>query len=194
MELLPDDVRHFVTESNRIEGIHRKPTMAELRAHCVFLAVDYVTIDALETLVGVVAPGKPLRDRSGLNVRVGNHIPPPGGPNVTAALHLLLDDVNGFEDPHAVHVRYETLHPFMDGNGRSGRALWLWQMINQREAYHALRMGFLHLFYYQTLAAIPTRTRARPSTSAAPSDGPERLHERSASTDLNPHQSTGRKR
>ena len=36
-------------------------------------------------------------------------------------------------------------HPFTDGNGRSGRALWLWQMNN-----HA-PFGFLHTFYYQTL-------------------------------------------
>jgi hypothetical protein len=157
-ELYPDDVRFFATESNRIEGIHRKPTIAELRAHCVFLAVDYPTISDLEAFVKTVAPGKPLRDRPGLNVRVGDHIAPPGGPSVVSALHLLLDDANGRADPHSIHCRYETLHPFCDGNGRSGRVLWLWQMLNQRDAYHALRMGFLHLFYYQTLSAIGRAT------------------------------------
>jgi hypothetical protein len=166
MELLPPDLVNFVTESNRIEGIHRKPTVAELRAHCVFLAADYVTISDLEALVRTVAPGKPLRDQPGMNVRVGNHVAPPGGPNVTAALHFVLDEANGFVDPHAVHLRYETLHPFMDGNGRSGRALWLWQMLNQHDARHAIRMGFLHLFYYQTLAAIPKR-QAEGSPEAA---------------------------
>lgn len=167
MELLPDDLRLFVTESNRIEGIHRKPTMAELRAHCVFLALEVPTIADLQAFVQVVAPGKPLRQQEGQNVRVGDHVAPPGGPNVPLALGLILDLI-ATSDPHSIHLAYETLHPFMDGNGRSGRALWLWQMLNQREAYHALRMGFLHLFYYQTLSAIgrPRPTSADTSEAA----------------------------
>ena len=48
--------------------------------------------------------------------------------------------------------RYETLHPFMDGNGRSGRILWAWQMIEHNIA-PGLSLGFLHAYYYQTLAA-----------------------------------------
>ena len=39
----------------------------------------------------------------------------------------------------------------MDGNGRSGRALWLWQMVNQHN--YDMRLGFLHLWYYQSLQA-----------------------------------------
>lgn len=162
IELLPDDVRLFVTESNRIEGIHRKPTIAELRAHCVLLAIPMVSAHHLEAFVDVVAPKSPLRRKVGMNVRVGNHIAPPGGPDIAIALEMLLDKAARGLDAHTTHLRYETLHPFMDGNGRSGRALWLWQMLNQQEAYHALRMGFLHLFYYQTLAAIPARQAPAP--------------------------------
>lgn len=162
MELAPEDLVKFVTESNRIEGIHRKPTMAELRAHCVFLALDGVAVPDLETFVKVVAPGKLLRRAAGMNVRVGSHIAPPGGVEIEASLAVILDSAWRGADPYTTHLRYETLHPFMDGNGRSGRALWLWQMLNQREAFHALRMGFLHLFYYQTLAAIPSRSAQEP--------------------------------
>lgn len=162
MELAPEDLIKFVTESNRIEGIHRKPTMAELRAHCVLLALDKVTVADVEAFVEVVAPGKPLRREAYMNVRVGNHIAPPGGAHIEERLGVLLSWIHDrIIEPHEAHLEYETLHPFCDGNGRSGRALWLWQMLNQQEAFHALRMGFLHLFYYQTLAAIPARAVQR---------------------------------
>ena len=54
--------------------------------------------------------------------------------------------------PYDIHRRYETLHPFMDGNGRSGRILWAWQMIHH-DIRPGLSLGFLHAFYYQTLDA-----------------------------------------
>lgn len=53
--------------------------------------------------------------------------------------------------PFTTHLRYESIHPFSDGNGRSGRALWLWQMKGRAP------LGFLHQFYYQTLAASGDR-------------------------------------
>jgi hypothetical protein len=90
-------------------------------------------------------------DEPGMNVRVGAHIPPAGGPHIAIMLKSILAEVNtGTMSPYRAHLAYETLHPFMDGNGRSGRAVWLWQM--QRDTpYSSLALGFLHRFYYQTL-------------------------------------------
>lgn len=134
----------FVRESNRIEGILREPSDAEITAHRDFLMNrDPVTVERLQAFVAVVAPGHVLREQRGLNVRVGNHIAPSGGPFIRTELEFLLmkTDVN---DPWHTHVAYETLHPFTDGNGRSGRMLWLWMM-------NTAPLGFLHHFYYQTL-------------------------------------------
>jgi len=39
----------------------------------------------------------------------------------------------------------------MDGNGRSGRAIWAWQMLGDEQDPFAI--PFLHRFYYQTLDA-----------------------------------------
>jgi hypothetical protein len=148
----------FVTESNRIEGIHRKPTKAELAAHMTFLGLPAVTVPDIERFVASVAPGHSLRREPGHNVRVGNHIAPPGGPEIEIALQRLLDDLPSLT-PYAAHVQFETLHPFGDGNGRSGRALWLWQMLrrSERDARMALGLGFLHCWYYATLEASGER-------------------------------------
>jgi hypothetical protein len=85
---------------------------------------------------------------------VGNHIAPPSGPKIVEEFDLLLKRMaDDALTPWAAHVAYETLHPYTDGNGRSGRAVWLWHMQSRGELDRALALGFLHTFYYQTLAA-----------------------------------------
>ncbi len=146
----------FVRESNRIEGIHRPPRLRELEATEEFLAMDVIEVADLERFVEVVAPGATLRVRSGMDVRVGSHRPPPGGSYVRGMLEAVLRQVREGAHPHPTHVEYEILHPFTDGNGRSGRALWAWQM-TRLELDPGLQLGFLHAFYYQTLERAEAR-------------------------------------
>ena len=140
----------FIEQSNLIEGIARKPRDAEFDAHKAFLSLGRVTIPDLEAFVGVVAPGKPLRDQPGTHVRVGSHVAPPGGPDITTQLQSILDMANSGADPWLVHCRYESLHAFLDGNGRSGRVLWLWQ----QRGKPLPRLLFLHAAYYASLSAF----------------------------------------
>src|SRR6185437_7602503 len=142
----------FVRESNKIEGILRDPLKEEIDAHHQFLyAGGPPDVERLERFVSRVQPGTILRRTAGLNVHVGNHIAPPGGPNIEIALNSILIDVPN-SHPFCTHTRYETLHPFTDGNGRSGRVLWLWMMRECGEADRASALGFLHLWYYQSLS------------------------------------------
>lgn len=141
------NLREFVRESNRIEGIHRDPTDAEITAHHEFLNAP-PTVDRLKAFVAVIAPRHVIRDRPSLNVQVGGHIAPRGGPEIVTALETILA---AKMHAHERHCRYLTLHPFTDGNGRSARALWLWDMGRIPE------IGFLHTFYYQTIAVSDGR-------------------------------------
>lgn len=74
------ELEAFVRESNRIEGILRDPTPAEIEATAHFIYEAEPSVEAMEALVAVYAPGMPLRRQRGMNVRVGSHVVPPGGP------------------------------------------------------------------------------------------------------------------
>lgn len=142
-------IEDFVRESNAIEGIYRT-LQHQIDAHVAFLLEPILTIPVLEELVKKLQPNAVLRDKIGLNVRVGEHRPPPGGPEIRDELESVLQNANANRGKsrlalHSVHMHYETLHPFTDGNGRSGRAIWLWMQDG------ILQRNFLHDWYYLSL-------------------------------------------
>jgi hypothetical protein len=143
-------LRAFVRESNMIEGITRKPTDKEVEAHREFLKAG-PSVAALVALVAVLQPDAELRDRPEVpGVQVGDHVAPSSGPMIRSRLEGILEMApEPLASPYSVHVAYETLHPFTDGNGRSGRALWLWQMV---QAGYRGQRAFLHQWYYQSLS------------------------------------------
>ena len=135
----------FVRESNWIEGIVRKPLAKEIDAHKRFLKLRSIGVYALEEFVHEIC-GELIRARPGMDVRVGGYALSLGGADIVTSLGGILARMDE-QGPYRTHVAYEHLHPFVDGNGRSGRVLWLWQMGGEAP------LGFLHKFYYQTLGA-----------------------------------------
>lgn len=143
------EVLDFLEESNKIEGT--EISEGEFEASMNILDGKLINCSDLRNYVNITEPGARLRDRYGLDVRVGNHTPIPGGERIKDEIELILGLVNeNYQHPYRLHQRYEALHPFTDGNGRSGRLLWAWQMV-RFDYWPGLSLGFLHAFYYQAL-------------------------------------------
>ncbi len=82
---------------------------------------------------GVMDQGEAGRYRS-IYVRVGNYTPPPPD-DVSPLMFELLEwwnkassDLSPVISSAILHHRFESIHPFADGNGRTGRALALWEL------------------------------------------------------------------
>jgi len=67
-----------------------------------------------------------------INVRVGSYVPPPPS-EVSVLMFELLEwwsrdapKLSPVLSSSILNYRFEAIHPFADGNGRTGRALALW--------------------------------------------------------------------
>lgn len=100
------------------------------------------------------------------SVRVGQHIPPqaPMIPELMADLEKYINqpsDLPPLINAGLVHVQFETIHPFLDGNGRIGRLLIVLMLINSGLLenpilYPSYYFKKNHLEYYQRLDRVRT--------------------------------------
>jgi Fic family protein len=71
------------------------------------------------------------RDLAQINVTVGTHVPPHYGFVKSLMDNFILDFMQN--DSKFMHARFEDIHPFVDGNGRTGRMIMWWQQLKRGE-------------------------------------------------------------
>lgn len=88
-----------------------------------------------------------------ISVRVGHHVPPPPE-EVSGLMFELLTwwnkesaGLSPVLSSAIVHYRFEAIHPFADGNGRTGRALALWELY--RRGFDTHHIFSIDEFYWE---------------------------------------------
>lgn len=88
-----------------------------------------------------------------ISVRVGKHIPPPAT-DVSGLMFELLEwwnmratELSPVLSSAILHYRFEDIHPFADGNGRTGRALALWELY--RRGFDSHHIFSVDEYYWQ---------------------------------------------
>lgn len=86
-------------------------------------------------------------------VRVGRHVPPPAS-DVSGLMFELLTwwnkeaaSLSPVLSSAIVHYQFEAIHPFADGNGRTGRALALWELY--RRGFDTHHIFSVDEFYWE---------------------------------------------
>lgn len=146
----------FMRESNAIEGEFEpwsdhlgRLNPGDLEACEGFLKLQKITLKDIKTLHSVL--GRHLQadwvgDWRKVNVWIGKFTPL-DWPCLPDAMEKF---IKGFPkmDSWEAHNMFETIHPFQDLNGRTGRLIWFWKA--QKEGYN-FDIPFLQQYYYQSL-------------------------------------------
>jgi Fic family protein len=109
-----------------------------------------------------------------IQVRVGRHVPPPSQ-DVSGLMFELLEwwnkesaKLSPVLSSAILHYRFEAIHPFADGNGRTGRALALWELY--RRGFDTHHIFSVDEFYWEDrpryYAALDTVRREGESLTA----------------------------
>lgn len=128
-ELLP------VASRARREVLNYFAALHHVEKHAAKKRLTHEDILKLHSIIAgqVMDQGEAGRYRR-IRVRVGPHVPPPAE-DVSGLMFELLEWWNKESQALSpvlssavVHYRFEAIHPFADGNGRTGRALALWEL------------------------------------------------------------------
>jgi len=140
MKVLDKQITSLIHQSNLIEGYdderHDKTSLAAWRwlLGQPALALSNETICELQRLI--VQPQTDLKPEwRGAFRKIPVYIGGKEAPKSTEIPRLMRMWLStyAFTQPHTSHVQFEHIHPFVDGNGRTGRMLMWWLQYHRGE-------------------------------------------------------------
>jgi Fic family protein len=123
------------SERSQREVLNYFAGLRYIEKHAAKKTIRHEDIFALHRILakGVMDQGEAGRYRS-LAVKVGRYVPPPAA-DVSGLMFELLEwwnkparALSPVLSSAILHYRFEAIHPFADGNGRTGRALAVWEL------------------------------------------------------------------
>ena len=150
-ELMP------VPSRARREVLNYFAALRHVEKHAAKKRLTHEEILRLHAIIGgqVMDQGEAGRYRT-IRVRVGPHLPPPPE-DISGLMFELLEWWNKESTALSpvlssaiVHYRFEAIHPFADGNGRTGRALALWELY--RRGFDSHHIFSVDEFYWEDRA------------------------------------------
>lgn len=130
---------NFLRESNAIEGVYDDDSMTQACAAWNYLIKeDKLTPEVIKETHRLLMINQNLFDwEKGYFRKCPVYIGGRSGLNwvkIPARIKEWCEAVmseNPTHDPKTLHVLYEEIHPFVDGNGRTGRMFMNWQRLRQ---------------------------------------------------------------
>lgn len=145
-------VREMLRESNAIEGVYDKDSFKQAELAWYYL-MEQKTITPgviLKTHKILMLHSNLLPIHKGYfrdcEVTVGGRY----GlryEKVPEAIETWCDDVAVKAQPKAMHVDFEKIHPFVDGNGRVGRMLYNWMRLDQELPIDVIKESERQAYY-----------------------------------------------
>lgn len=133
-----ENVLYFLRESNAIEEVYDDVALVDSFLAWEFLmSKDALTVKDVLTSHQILMdyqpiPNKYKGDFRDVPVRIGYSVKNMPKPVIHSLIEDLLNDMNNNVNPSDAvmhHVQFENIHPFIDGNGRSGRLLLNWELV-----------------------------------------------------------------
>ena len=134
------DVKEFLRESNAIEGVYDDESFDQAMLAWDYLYnQDVLTLDVIKQTHNILMKNSDLRESEigkfrTIDVWVGRHrgfTPKSIEPNLL--MRFCFECMRASPPPEwqQLHVIYEKIHPFVDGNGRTGRMFMNWTRVKR---------------------------------------------------------------
>ena len=146
--------KEFIRHSNLIEGVDNEAEDKQCWEAWLWLKdqkiISQIVMLELHRKIMINQMGNIAGHFRNVQVYVGNHVPPNGEIMRGQLYGWGLDLLERYDKftPREMHVRFEKIHPFLDGNGRTGRMLMWWHELKVGQDPTMIRSNEADRHYY----------------------------------------------